>query len=89
MHTYKLRIIETHLDMFGHVNNATYLQIFEEARDGFADNFRFDKGTVVNCAFRQDRAAKRYNGIAFIDPFELAYLHSMGADINSHDQVVL
>lgn len=26
------RIIERHLDTFGHVNNATYLQILEEAR---------------------------------------------------------
>jgi|SRR5690606_21516353 len=31
-HEYELLIQETHLDTFGHVNNATYLQIFEEAR---------------------------------------------------------
>jgi len=30
--TYKLLIREFHLDTFGHVNNATYLQIYEEAR---------------------------------------------------------
>lgn len=29
---YKLKIRESHLDSFGHVNNATYLQIYEEAR---------------------------------------------------------
>lgn len=29
---YKLTIKEFHLDTFGHVNNATYLQIYEEAR---------------------------------------------------------
>ena len=29
---YTLLIKEAHLDTFGHVNNATYLQIFEEAR---------------------------------------------------------
>ena len=29
---YELVIRESHLDTFGHVNNATYLQIFEEAR---------------------------------------------------------
>jgi YbgC/YbaW family acyl-CoA thioester hydrolase len=29
---YKMTIKEHHLDTFGHVNNATYLQIFEEAR---------------------------------------------------------
>lgn len=29
---YDLLIRESHLDTFGHVNNAAYLQIFEEAR---------------------------------------------------------
>ncbi len=32
VHTYPLLIVERHLDTFGHVNNATYLQLFEEAR---------------------------------------------------------
>lgn len=32
MHEYPLLIVESHLDTFGHINNATYLQIFEEAR---------------------------------------------------------
>ena len=31
-HTYKLLIKEHHLDTFGHVNNAAYLELFEEAR---------------------------------------------------------
>lgn len=31
-HEYPLVIIERHLDTFGHVNNATYLEIFEQAR---------------------------------------------------------
>jgi thioesterase III len=31
-HRYPLVIRENHLDTFGHVNNATYLQIMEEAR---------------------------------------------------------
>lgn len=30
--SYKLVVKESHLDTFGHVNNATYLTIFEEAR---------------------------------------------------------
>jgi len=29
---YKLKIRESHLDTFGHVNNAIYLSLFEEAR---------------------------------------------------------
>lgn len=32
---YPLQIKEFHLDTFGHVNNATYLQLFEEARWDF------------------------------------------------------
>lgn len=31
-HEYDLVVAEKHLDLFGHVNNAAYLQIFEEAR---------------------------------------------------------
>ena len=31
-HEYRVHIVESHLDTFGHVNNATYLQLFEEAR---------------------------------------------------------
>lgn len=32
IYQYPLEIKEFHLDTFGHVNNATYLQIYEEAR---------------------------------------------------------
>jgi YbgC/YbaW family acyl-CoA thioester hydrolase len=32
VHEYEVLIREAHLDTFGHVNNATYLQLFEEAR---------------------------------------------------------
>ncbi len=32
MHIYKLKILESHMDSLGHVNNAAYLQIMEEAR---------------------------------------------------------
>jgi acyl-CoA thioester hydrolase len=32
---YELTILEHHLDTFGHVNNATYLQLYEEARWDF------------------------------------------------------
>lgn len=31
-HRYRIQILERHLDTFGHVNNATYLELFEEAR---------------------------------------------------------
>lgn len=32
LHEYEVLIIERHLDTFGHVNNATYLDLFEAAR---------------------------------------------------------
>ena len=32
VHEYRMVILENHLDTFGHVNNAAYLQILEEAR---------------------------------------------------------
>lgn len=32
VHEYRLLVLESHLDTFGHVNNATYLQLFEQAR---------------------------------------------------------
>jgi acyl-CoA thioester hydrolase len=32
IHEYTLKILEQHLDTFGHVNNATYLALYEEAR---------------------------------------------------------
>ena len=55
MHTYPLLIRESHLDTFGHVNNATYLQIFEEARwdlisangYGLKDIQKMKKGPVI------------------------------------------
>lgn len=36
--TYPLKINESHLDTFGHVNNATYVQLFEQARWEFITN---------------------------------------------------
>ena len=32
VHEYSVLIVERHLDTFGHVNNATYLDLFEAAR---------------------------------------------------------
>lgn len=32
---YSTKILESHLDSFGHVNNANYLKLFEEARWDF------------------------------------------------------
>ena len=38
----KVLIRETHLDVFGHVNNATYLTIFEDARWDFLFSLGID-----------------------------------------------
>lgn len=32
IHSFDVEITNSHLDAFGHVNNATYLQLFEKAR---------------------------------------------------------
>jgi acyl-CoA thioester hydrolase len=32
IYEYDIQILEHHLDTFGHVNNATYLELYEEAR---------------------------------------------------------
>lgn len=38
---YKLQIIESYLDTFGHVNNATYLELYEMARWDFIEKNNF------------------------------------------------
>ncbi len=35
MHTYEMLVLEHHLDTLGHMNNAVYLEILEEARWDF------------------------------------------------------
>jgi acyl-CoA thioester hydrolase len=52
---YKILIRETHIDSYGHVNNATYLSLYEEARweaitprgFGFNDIHRLQQGPVI------------------------------------------
>jgi len=52
---YQLQIKEFHLDSFGHVNNAVYVQLFEEARwdfinrNGFGLDYiqKHQKGPVI------------------------------------------
>jgi YbgC/YbaW family acyl-CoA thioester hydrolase len=52
---YSVKILEHHLDTFGHVNNAKYLEIFEEARwelisqNGFGleDVHRIKMGPII------------------------------------------
>ena len=62
---YKLQIKETHLDSYRHVNNATYVQLYEEARwdfltlsdNGFDVIHETQKGPVVleiNVKYRKE-----------------------------------
>jgi thioesterase III len=46
MHTYNYLIQETDLDTFGHVNNASYLRIFEQARWDWIANRGFGLDVV-------------------------------------------
>lgn len=45
-HEYQVLIREGHLDTFGHVNNATYLQLFEEARWDLITSAGFGLDTI-------------------------------------------
>ena len=44
---YPLTILEKHLDSFGHVNNATYLNLYEEARWEFITERGFGLSRVL------------------------------------------
>lgn len=67
VHEYPVLIRESHLDVFGHVNNAKYLEIFEEARwdwitrGGFGMKEIFERGigpVVLEANLRFQREAK-------------------------------
>ena len=62
---YQKQILEHHLDTFGHVNNATYLELYEEARwdfiskngYGLKEIHRYQKGPVildVKCRYKKE-----------------------------------
>ena len=44
--TFEKMITEIHLDSFGHVNNAMYLQLLEEARWDFIHKRGFGLGVI-------------------------------------------
>jgi YbgC/YbaW family acyl-CoA thioester hydrolase len=62
---YKTQILEHHLDSFGHVNNAKYLELYEEARWDFITTNgyglkqvkEYQQGPIVldvTCSFRRE-----------------------------------
>ena len=46
---YRRQILEHHLDSYGHVNNAVYLQIYEEARWDFITTNGYGHQQVMEC----------------------------------------
>ena len=48
--SYQFQVLEKHLDSFGHVNNATYLELFEEARWDFITERGFGLDKIKNTA---------------------------------------
>jgi thioesterase III len=63
--TYQFKVRAHHLDLFGHVNNAVYLQLYEEARWDFIEKNNYgiskilelNKGPVIleaNVKFRKE-----------------------------------
>ena len=62
---YKTQILEHHLDSFGHVNNAKYLELYEDARwdfitkngYGLKEIQEFQKGPIVldvHCRYKRE-----------------------------------
>jgi thioesterase-3 len=82
MHEYPLLIVERHLDTFGHVNNATYLELFEEARwdwiqqngYGFDEIHRRSQGpTILEIHLRFKREVRNRQQVviqSFVDSYE-------------------
>lgn len=73
---YEIIIKEHHLDSFGHVNNAIYLELYEEARweyitlkgYGLAEVHRYQKGPVVleaHLKFLKELKLRETIGITF------------------------
>jgi YbgC/YbaW family acyl-CoA thioester hydrolase len=47
IYEYELTILEHHLDTFGHVNNAVYLELYEEARWDFITKNGFGLNQIL------------------------------------------
>lgn len=45
---YKIQILEHHLDTFGHVNNAKYLELYEEARWDFISKNGYGLDKIIS-----------------------------------------
>src|SRR5262249_19053659 len=86
VHEYSLLIIERHLDTFGHVNNATYLQILEEARwdwitsGGYGMERIIELGqgpTVLECTLRFRRELRNRTRVNIVSELQ-SYVGKIG-----------
>lgn len=85
-HELDLQIVERHLDTFGHVNNARYLEIFEEARwdwitgrgFGFDTIHELQQGpTVLSCTMQFRREVHNRERVRVLTEM-LSYVHKTG-----------
>lgn len=85
-HEFELQIVERHLDTFGHVNNARYLEIFEEARwdwitgrgFGFDTIHRLQQGpTVLSCMMQFRREVHNRERVRVLTEM-LSYVNKTG-----------
>jgi acyl-CoA thioester hydrolase len=83
---YEVFIRENHIDTFGHVNNATYLQLFEEARWEFItqrgyglDQIRKRKlgPVILECKLKFSREIKLREKVV-IESETLSYMRKVG-----------
>ena len=92
---YEILIKEHHLDTFGHVNNAVYLQLFEEARwdyitrrgYGMKEVLKFQKGPVIleaHIKFLKELSLRETVKITF----EPVVLNNLGQMINLKSKII-
>ncbi len=58
--TYEVLILESYLDSFGHVNNAAYLTLFEEARWDFITKNGYGLNKVLETPARPCRSGTEH-----------------------------
>lgn len=82
---YKLLIREFHLDSYGHVNNATYLALLEEARWEYCTQMGFGFQKVHQTG--QGPVILEIN-IKFLRELKLREMITMTLELASHDEKV-
>ncbi len=71
---YPLTILETHLDVYGHVNNATYLALYEQARWEF----------ITQNGYGLEKIKELGKGPVILDAFV-----TYKKELNARDQILI